>query len=294
MATQEDIDQLLATQAKVQKLFDEAKATDARIAQGIQELNAAKLKREMEPIQYTLFASGLTHGGQGTYLEGKNLTNDLAVLFDVVEQHSFMKKAEKTSYAIESRAKASDHVVINDGSFTFSARISDSPQYLNPKNIIDKDTDKDNPLSSKRPAKSLEILSQIMDNRELITLVTEDNILTNYVITSITATRQTSDGGALVYEIEIQEFRTVELGRTVFARADPRKAKNKNKGAKQTADGGPVADEAQGKKAPFNSKFKGWFTRQVEAKTGIKYDLNADGSKIIRPDNKFNPASLQR
>lgn len=295
MATQEQIDQLKASQDRVNALLAKAEATDAHLAQGIQELQASRAKKEMTDINYTLFASGLNYGGGSSVLEGKNLTNDLAIIFDVVDQHSYVKTAEKTSYAIESRSKASDHVVINDGTFSFSARISDSPRWIIENNFIDKDTDPNNPMSSKRPAKSLEILEQIMDNREMVTLVTEDNILTNYVLTNLTANRSTDEGGALVFQIELQEFRLVQLGRTVLGKtADPKKAGNKNKGAVQTADGGKVSDEQQGKKSPYNGPLQKKLTEWTEDITGEKYDLTSSGDKIYRPGVGFQPSSLQR
>lgn len=270
-------------------------ATQAGISQSVETRKAADAKKDISDIQYTLFASGLQHGGQASYLDGKNLTDDVAILFDVVDQHSYVKTAEKTSYAIESRAKASDHVVINDGTFNFSARISDSPRYLNAKNFLDRDTDPENPMSSKRPAKSLEILEQIMNNREMVTLVTEDNVLTNYVITNLTANRTTDEGAALVFQIELQEFRLVQLGRTVLGKtSDPKKAGNKNKGAVQTAAGGKVSDGQQGKRSPYNGPAQKLLTEWDIKYIGGDYDLTSSGDKIYRPGVGFQPGSLQR
>ena len=39
-------------------------------------------------VQYTLFASGLTYGGRDVELKNKNYTDNIAILFDVVDQHS--------------------------------------------------------------------------------------------------------------------------------------------------------------------------------------------------------------
>ena len=261
----------------------------------ISNINAENKAQAKEPVQYTLFASGLNHGGQNTVLEGKNLTNDLAIIFDVVDTHTYTQTAEKTSYAIESRSRASDHVSMLDGKFSFTARITDSPFYLIQQNFLDKDTDPENPMGSKRPGKSLEILTEIMSTREMVTLVTEDNILSNYVIVDLQATRSTEEGAALTYQISLEEFRIVALGRTVLARTtDPRKASNKQKGAVQTADGGLADNELQGKRSPFAGPSGGSYRTDIEQRTGITYDIDEQGGKIIRPDGRFSPTSLIR
>lgn len=258
---------------------------------------ATKQAEEDNKIEYTLFASGLNHGGQNILLDNLNITNDVAIIFDVVDRHNYGQKGTKSSYPIESKSKASDHIVIEDGKFSFSARISDSPMYIIEKNFLDRDTNPENPLASKRPAKSLEILTKIFKEGHMVTLVTEDNILTNYVITSLDASRSTEDGAQLVYSIEMEEFRVRQIGRTVLGKtADPRKATNKNKGAVQTADGGAVDDNLKGRRTPFLTKKGGygdWLTEKYEQVTGEKFDTNVAGDKIVRPGD-FNPNSLAR
>lgn len=262
---------------------------------------STQLAKEQNTVEYTLFASGITHGGRNTLLEGKNLTDDVAIVFDVVDSHTFTQKITKTNYSIESKAKASDHAEVEDGSFSFSARIGDSPQGINQYNYLDKDTDPENPVQAKRPMKSLDILLNIARTRQLVTLVTEDQILTNYIITNLEASRTVDGGAGIVYSIEMQEFRMVDIGRTVLARttSDSRKAKNVQKGAKQTADGGKVDDGLKGKKSPYKGRKTKGIYEGVEAweteKLGVQFDepiIQTD--QTIRPDGKFNPSSLQR
>lgn len=182
---------------------------------------------------YTLFASGLNHGGRDVELKNKNTSTDLAIIFDVVENHSFTQGVDKTQYATESKVKFSDHAVIEDGKFTFTARVNSSPMYLIQNNYIDKDTDKSNPMQSKRPQKALEALREMIATREVVTLVTEDIILENYICTNMTATRDGAEGDALSFDLEFTEFRTFTLGKTVLATnfSDAKKSGNKQKGA---------------------------------------------------------------
>lgn len=271
--------------AAIDKAYQEGQAEEARKRQTVEN---TRLRGD---VQYTLFASGI-NTGRASLLEGKNQTDDIAILFDVVTRHTYTKDYNKTSYSVESKAKASDHVVTQDGKFSFSAIITDSPLIINERNFIDADTDKDAPLQSKRPAKAVEILRQIADGHQLVTLVTEEDILVNYVITNFTVTRETSQGGSVAIDISLEEFRFKNISKTVLGRttADPKKAKNVNSGTKQTAENGAVSDNAQGKrKTPYLSKNAASKERIENALTGTT-DFSGEAGKKY----EFDPASLRR
>lgn len=257
------------------------------------EQRAARERSEVSPIQYTLFASGLENGGRFGELETKNTSDDVALIFDVIDTHSYSKSYRKTSYAVESKAMASDHVVTEDGKFSFSAKITDSPYRIIQRNFLDKDTDPENPKAAKRPEKALEIVQTIADQHQLVTLVTEDNILTGYVITSFSAERSAAEGGALIFDIELEEFRFKNVSKTVLARTDPKKATNKNAGAKQTAEGGEVDEDLKGKRSPYIWRGRGWWEDIEHRKTGRTFPdaVNAE-SRTITPGEKFDPKSI--
>lgn len=190
-------------------------------------------------VNYTLFASGITYGGRDLELKNKNTTTDIAIIFDVVEQHSYTQTVDKTSYAAENKVKYSDHAVIEDGKISFSARVNSSPAYIIQNSYIDKDTDPQNPALSKRPERALDVLTEIINKRQMVSVVTEDRIFDNYILTSMTASRSNSDGAALVFELEFTEFRTFILGKTTMATVytNPKKSgsKSKQKGASQSS-----------------------------------------------------------
>lgn len=263
----------------------------------IEQAQAIKAKNtDAENIQYTIFASGLTWGGRSSLLADKDRVQDVAIIFDVVSTTSFTKTYQKSQYALESKAQASDHVQEQDGKFSFSGEVSDVPVYLNEKNYIDRDTDQDKPMESKRSTYAYEVLHRMAKNKEMVGLVTEDDILTGYVITSVGTTRSAESGSSLVFQIEMEEFRRIAIGRVVFGTTtDPTKAGKKNGGAKQTAAGGSVANDEEGKKnpSPYLSKHKGTYQKVDESITGNTYDTPTDTSaKTITP--AFNPSSLQR
>lgn len=192
-----------------------------------------------EGAQYTLFASGIQKGGRDVELQDKNYTTDIAIVFDVVTNHTYSRKVDKSTYATEKKVTYSDHAVIQDGKFSFSAKVNSSPTYSTKNNYIDKDTDHENYVESRRPEKALEILEKIIAERKLITLVTEDKIIENYILTSLNATRTAEDGASLTFDMEFEEFRSFTLNKTALATvySDPKKSggKSRQKGAVQSS-----------------------------------------------------------
>lgn len=252
-------------------------------------------KKEEQTVQYTLFASGLNHGGRQGELDSKNTSDDVAMLFDVITTHTYSRSYRKTSYSVESKVTVGDHLVVEDGKFSFSGMVSDSPGHINEKNYLDKDTDKDEPKRSKRPEKALEILERIADQKLLVTLVTEDNILTGYAITNLSAERTSENGGGVTFNIELTQFRMKDVLKVIFARADPKKAANKNAGTKQTADGGKVDDELKGKRSPYIGRdgIRGQYEDWHHDRTGDTWS-NAvnEKSRTIKPGEKFDPKNI--
>lgn len=191
----------------------------------------------------------------------------------------------KTQYATENKVTFSDHAVIEDGKFSFSARITSSPQFIMQKNYIDKDTDTQNPVASKRPEKALNILNELIDKRSLVTLITEDIILENYICTSLSAERSTEEGAALVFQLEFTEFRTFVLGKTVFASnfSDAKKSAKKQKGA--------VASSS-------TDKQRATYERKSDLHTDLGKEISAaagldDYTSSVQQSGTWNPTTGQ-
>ncbi|ARB11498.1 structural protein [Pectobacterium phage vB_PatM_CB7] len=265
------------------------RARDAAAAKRKQDTEVSNAKSR-EDIQYTMFVSGLRRGRMNEF-ESKNRTDDLAILFDSVNTHTYTKDYNKSSYAVESKAKASDHVTTQDGKFTFSGTVTDSPYLIDPRNMIDRDTDKENPMLARRPAKAIEILELIADSHQLVTLVTEDNILSNYVITSFQVDRSSETGSSINVQVTLEEFRFKMVNKTVMARtSDPKKAKNANTGTKQTAEDGAVDDSAKQKRqTPYIGKNAETKERWENAAIGTTDFSGKPGAKL-----PFDPSDLMR
>ena len=276
-------------QAAAEKSKQQSKAADDRKTTEVDNT------KSREDIQYTLFVSGLRNG-RASELESKNSTDNLALIFDSVERHSYNKSYNKTSYSVESKSKASDNVVTQDGKFSFTGRVTDSPYILDRRNFIDKDTDKDKPLKSKRPGKAIDFIRSIADAHMIVTLVTEDDILENYVITDFTAERTVDEGAGITISLSLEEFRFKNVSKTVLARTtDPKKAGKKNSGTKQTADGGAADDAAKKKKSPYLGPSQGRYERTETAIIGTTdYDSGRPGAQIKPSGPTFDPGSLLR
>lgn len=212
----------------VKKAEDEAK----------QQQNTQNTQKPAETQECTIIVSGMRKGGPNEHILENADAEHIYLYFDAIANYSYSRTVEKTQYATENRVDYSDHAVIKDKQFSLTAYINSSPTVIRKGNKIDQDTDPQNPAASMRPAKAMELLERLVDERQIISLATEEmGLLENMIITKVTAKRDTSEGAALVVDLEFQEFRTFELYKTKDAAitADPKKSETKNKGAVQSS-----------------------------------------------------------
>lgn len=212
----------------VKKAEDEAK----------QQQNTQNTQKPAETQECTIIVSGMRKGGPNEHILENADAEHIYLYFDAIPSYSYSRTVEKTQFATENRVEYSDHAVIKDKQFSLTAYINTSPTYIRQGNKIDQDTDPQNPAASMRPAKAMELLERLVDERQIISLATEEmGLLENMIITKLTAKRETSEGAALVVDLEFQEFRTFELYKTKDAAitADPKKSETKNKGAVQSS-----------------------------------------------------------
>ena len=196
-------------------------------------------KERKDAQEYTFIISGFNHGPNANLLQEASAQH-IMLMFDAVPNYSYSRTVEKTQYATEKNVTFSDHATIKDGVISFTAYVNSSPTYIRKGNKIDESTDPDNPVASRRPAVALELLERCINERALINLATEEGMFENYIITKLNAKRDVGEGAALVLEIEMTEFRTFNIFRTVDAAitADPKKSPTKNKGAVQSSTKG--------------------------------------------------------
>lgn len=191
-------------------------------------LNAEKAQND---AQFTMLISGLNGHGQDYRLQDFNYTDNICLIFDCITDYEVTRDIDKTQFAVEDGVTISDHAVIKDTKISFTARVTTSPQMYRKANYIDRNTDPDNPRDSGRMAAALAAVNECIDKRQLVMLVTEEDVYEDFIITSMKASRKNAEGEAILFDITLQEFRTFKtkmVEATIFS--DPKKSPNKNKG----------------------------------------------------------------
>lgn len=228
-------------------------------------LNAEKAQ---DNAQFTMIISGLNGHGQDHLLSEFNYTDNICLIFDCITDYEVTRDIDKTEFAVEDGVTFSDHAVIKDTKISFTARVTTSPQQYRKANYIDRNTDPDNPRESGRMAAALAAVNECIDKRQLVMLVTEEDVYEDFIITSMKASRMNSEGEAILFDITLQEFRTFKtkmVEATIFS--DPKKSPPKNKGV--------VTDKTK--------------DSNVGNKSNARVTYNADGTprKLNGPEQKI-------
>lgn len=247
-------------------------------------------KERKEAQECTIIVSGMRKGGPNENILANADAEHIYLYFDAIQNYSYSRTVEKTQFATENRVEYSDHAVIKDKQFTLTAYINTSPTYIRQGNKIDQDTDPNNPAASMRPAKAMELLERLVDERQIISLATEEmGLLENMIITKVTAKREASEGAALVVDLEFQEFRTFELYKTKDAAitADPKKTGTKNKGAVQSSANGS-ADPNKFKNENTVTVEKGEYYTRTTTSDKITWTKNSTGEIVGEEELKKN------
>lgn len=263
---------------------------------------AEEAEKQTEDVKYTLFVSGLNYGGRNIEMKGKNFTNDIAIIFDQIENYTFDRSIDKSQFAVEDRVMISDHAVIKDGVFSFTGRVNTSPHIIYEQNYIDRNTDPERPADSARPEAALQAMGEVIKRRQLVTLVTEEAVLENYIVTKCSAKKSTGEGAALVFDVELTEFRTFVLNKMVNATVytNPKKIdKSKQRGAvndctkdsnvgNSTKNNGPYADTTYTNAAERWKKEKDYYLESVGMTLGEYRYQQLGGNSTIVPSEGGN------
>lgn len=271
----------------VKKAEDEAKQQN----QSGRVEDAREQQKQQRVMECTIIVSGFScnNGPNANLLSEANSADKIFILFDAVENYSYNRTVQKSEYAVETNVTYSDHAVIKDDVFSLTAYINSSPTFIRHNNKIDQDTDPQRPADSRRPAVALEILKRCVDERQKITLATEEGTLEDFIITKLTAKRDTGEGAALVVDLEFQQFRTFTIGKVVDAgvTTDAKKSPTKNKGAVQSSAKGDdklkkeptaLAPEKESPNGKGPDKHKSYVVKREKMPNSTK--------EVVKGDNK--------
>lgn len=105
----------------------------------------------------------------------------MAISFDSVPSVGLKRTANITSYPVEDGADISDHVQIKNRTFTLSGYISETPIRQDPV----QDLLYSSGVNGTRVAQAIQYLDKIMDSRQTILLVLEQQIYDNVILKGI-------------------------------------------------------------------------------------------------------------
>lgn len=230
-------------------------------------------EKAQKDAQFTMIISGLNGHGQDYRLQEFNHTDNLCLIFDCITDYEVTRDIDKTEFAVEDGVTFSDHAVIKDTKISFTARVTTSPQMIREANYIDQNTDPDNPRESGRMAAALAAVNECIDKRQLVMLVTEEDVYEDFIITSMKASRKNTGGEAILFDITLQEFRTFTKNKAVEATvfSDPKKSPKKNKGIvnDKTKDSNAAGAAAKAN-APMSPRTKAYVDSAME-QAGVKF-----------------------
>ncbi|ELT8890948.1 hypothetical protein SAR06_004946 [Escherichia coli] len=172
-------------------------------------ITAAKQAESRSPA-FTVMCGG--YAQNQNMMDSFNHTDNVAIFFDAVTDVRYSFPVEKSSYAAEDGTTLSDHAVIKDKSVSFTGVITSSPHIIRRENYIDRNTNPDNPRESARPAAAVRALMEMRDNRQIVTLVSEDaGLLENFIMTKCEVKRSSSSGDCITIDCTFEEFRTFKV-----------------------------------------------------------------------------------
>lgn len=237
---------------RVDKAIKEGKAQEASQVGKIDDSKTAQQMKEVEKYDpaFTVIVGGTNQNAN--LLSDFNLTDNLAIFFDSVENYTYSLPVEKSDFAVETGVTISDHATMKDRTISFTGRVTSAPllSQVRENSYIDRNLDRDNPVQSRRPAAAVQALEEIRNKRVLCDLLTEDaGLLEGFIMTKCDIKREASQGDCIVIDCEFTEFRTFQI-RTVEANVmtDPKKVKkSKNKGIAQDATKGSNVGDSAGK-----------------------------------------------
>lgn len=255
----------------------------------------AQQMREMEKHSpaFTVIVGGTNQNANK--LSDFNLTDNLAIFFDSVENYTYSLPVEKSDFAVETGATISDHATMKDRTISFTGRVTSAPllSQVRENSYIDRNLDRDNPVESRRPAAAVAALEEIRNNRVLCDLLTEDaGLLEGFIMTKCDIKREASQGDCIVIDCEFTEFRTFQI-RTVEANitTDPKKVtKSKNKGIAQDATQQSNVGDSAGKE-PKGRKVSAFERGERSMTDGKDYSGVGDWREVDGKITKLDPNS---
>lgn len=151
-----------------------------------------------------------------------------ALSFDSVPQIGVKRKADVSSYAIESGSEVSDHIQIKNDKINISGWITESPIELRGDAIAS------NGANGTRVKQAIDWLNTTFEARQTLSLVTRDTVLENVVLTGISYNYDDALD-AMKFDLEFERIRLVSSKEVDVIATKTKSTTNKGKTVKTKA-----------------------------------------------------------
>lgn len=193
---------------------------------------------------YTFLVSGVFSENAPRLIRALD-TNYPVIQMDVIDNYTISLPNRISNYAIESRSNISDHIFSENTKLQFTARIGHAyPLYSLDLNSLIK-SDKNNSIKANKPQQAYELIKKLRDDKLAFDVLTEQELFEGMVITDLSVAREAGDD-QLIFNISLEKFRKVNIGKTVLASVNTGTDKGKElskKTANKTSEGGKTSGD---------------------------------------------------
>ena len=191
---------------------------------------------------YTFLVSGVFSENAPRLIRALD-TNYPVIQMDVIDNYTISLPNRISNYAIESRSNISDHIFSETTRLQFTARIGHAYHlYSLDLNSLIK-SDKNNSIKANKPQQAYELIKKLRDDKLAFDVLTEQELFEGMVITDLSVAREAGDD-QLIFNISLEKFRKVNIGKTVLASVNTGTDKGKElskKTANKTSEGGKTS-----------------------------------------------------
>ncbi|NCB78617.1 MAG: hypothetical protein EOM41_01195 [Bacilli bacterium] len=197
---------------------------------------------------YTFLVSGVF--SDNAPRKSRAVDTDYPIIqMDVIESYTINMSNRVSNYAIESRSNISDHIFSENTKLQFTAKIGYAfPLYYVAGNSLI-DYSQENSIKANKPQQAYELIKKLRDDKLAFDVLTEQELFEGMVITDLSVAREAGDD-QLVFNISLEKFRKVNIGKTVLASVNTGTDKGKElskKTANKTSEGGKTSGDTNKK-----------------------------------------------
>ena len=236
---------------------------------------------------YTFLVSGVFSENAPRKIRALN-TDYPVIQMDVIDSYTITMPNRISNYAIESRSNISDHIFSENIKLQFTARIGHAfPVYVLEKNSLIK-FDNQNTIKANKPQQAYELIKKLRDDKLAFDVLTEQELFEGMVITDLSVAREAGDD-QLVFNISLEKFRKVEIGRTVLAnistntgdaKKDAKGKELKNKTANKTSEGSKTSGNTASAEKQGNTLIRYYPNEESAASARAEYSKEIAEGKL--------------